>query len=263
MRFPSKCGRAHTPGARQHLDGRFHWVLGLWTLARFLVPAALRITWDSRKNGHLGCQTARSFVFAIQQWRNLEPRPPLDCPVAPTGISKIQCRPRKPVLSRKCTAARKACVRVARKLVERPPACPLDQHKQLPVSCRGRARVWHGNRPIFSIEGGRKISVDHAAQRRTKLRVRPDVDVPCHTASNCTAEQRRVAWKTLFQIASNVPCLVHDVVAIGPALTPARAVILCRCSGPPSRPFLSATACPSPVPTASTISPSCRCGGSD
>ena len=37
---------------------------------------------------------------------------------------------------------------------------------------------------------------------------------------------------------SNVPCLVHDVVAIGPALTPARAVILCRCSGPPSSPFL-------------------------
>ena len=96
-----------------------------------LGPAAFRITWDSRENGRLDCQTARSFVFAIRQWRNLEPRPPLDCRVAPTGISKIRCSPRKPVPGRKCTAARKACVRVARKLVERPPACPLDQHKQL------------------------------------------------------------------------------------------------------------------------------------
>src|SRR6266498_1754642 len=96
-----------------------------------LGSAAFRITWDSRENGRLDCQTARSFVFAIQQWRNLEPRPPLDCRVAPTGISKIRCSPRKPVLIRKCTAARKASVRVARKLVERPPACPLDQHKPL------------------------------------------------------------------------------------------------------------------------------------
>jgi hypothetical protein len=56
-----------------------------------LGPAAFRITWDSRENGRLDCQTARSFVFANQQWRNLEPRPPLDCRVAPTGISKV-CR---------------------------------------------------------------------------------------------------------------------------------------------------------------------------
>src|SRR5437773_11449902 len=95
------------------------------------------ITWDSRENDRLNCQTARSFVFATQQWRNLEPRPPLDCRVATTGISKIRCSPRRPVPGRKCTAARKACVQVARKLLERPPACPLDQHKQLLASCRG------------------------------------------------------------------------------------------------------------------------------
>src|SRR4051812_33214350 len=83
---------------------------------------AFRITWGSRENGRLDCQTARSFVFAIQQWRNLEPRPPLDCRVEPTGISKIQCSPRKLVLIRKCRAAQKACVQVARKLIERPPA---------------------------------------------------------------------------------------------------------------------------------------------
>src|ERR1700722_3705787 len=104
-------------------------------------PDAFRITRDNRENGRLDCQTARSYVLAIQQWRNLEPRPPLDCRVEPTGISKIRCSPRKPVPSRKCTAAWKACVRVARKLVERPPACLLDRHKQPPASCRGRAPV--------------------------------------------------------------------------------------------------------------------------
>ena len=44
------------------------------------------------------------------------------------------------------------------------------------------------------------------------MRIRPSVDVPSHAASNRTTEQRWPIGKLLLQVASNVPCLVHDMV---------------------------------------------------
>jgi hypothetical protein len=46
---------------------------------------------------------------------------------------------------------------------------------------------------ILGVKNGWKISIDHAAQRRTQFCVRPVVDVPCHPTSHGPAEQRRIA----------------------------------------------------------------------
>src|SRR5262249_11437901 len=44
--------------------------------------------------------------------------------------------------------------------------------------------------------------------------IRPSVDVPRHASSDRTAEQRRRVGKLVLEVASNIPCLVHDMIAI-------------------------------------------------